>query len=432
MHFFRQKASIGLMERHPLYLPPRKMLEYPFPCFRYTDHKKLVNPNTKLNILNRLAPIAVPFTGFLQKALLFPDSFHGMIIVKVYVDACHSIKRSIEQTLHTIKHSIEPAMKKKIHCGSLVIGLVILFSGCEPGAYTSLSTVTPTVSFQTFYDDLSPYGTWMDYPGYGQVWHPRLDEDFRPYATNGYWVYSNEGWAWESGYNWGWAPFHYGQWTYDDLYGWLWIPGYEWSPAWVTWGMVDDYYAWAPLMPGVNLSVQFGAWRPNNFYWNLCQRNHIHDRDLKNRITRPDGIRDFDHKVSIINNFNTTRTHKQFYSRGPAVNEVEKYSNQRIDRSKLTTVRKVDPEPQNGNKIRVFRPNPVQPAPQHPVQPREYRKVESNQINPIRTPEQRPTRQREEQNQNINRLPVFKGTETPKIPNRENRPQKGRSKNLEF
>ena len=92
------------------------------------------------------------------------------------------------------------------------------------------------VSYQDFYDELSPYGHWVDYPGQGYVWVPDAGADFRPYSTNGHWVWSdNYEWVWVSDYDWGWAPFHYGRWDNDPTYGWYWVPGYEWSPAWVAW-----------------------------------------------------------------------------------------------------------------------------------------------------------------------------------------------------
>ncbi|MFX8813069.1 DUF6600 domain-containing protein, partial [Acinetobacter baumannii] len=78
---------------------------------------------------------------------------------------------------------------------------------------------------------------------------------FTPYRTGGHWVYSNAGWAWASDYNWGWAPFHYGRWAFDPMYGWFWVPGYEWAPAWVSWRSGGGYYGWAPLSPGINISV---------------------------------------------------------------------------------------------------------------------------------------------------------------------------------
>lgn len=41
-----------------------------------------------------------------------------------------------------------------------------------------------SVSFQVFYDQLSPYGSWINYPDYGYVWIPtQVPQGFRPYAT---------------------------------------------------------------------------------------------------------------------------------------------------------------------------------------------------------------------------------------------------------
>ena len=37
------------------------------------------------------------------------------------------------------------------------------------------------VSFQVFYDQLSPYGEWVSYPDYGYVWIPDAGTDFVPY-----------------------------------------------------------------------------------------------------------------------------------------------------------------------------------------------------------------------------------------------------------
>lgn len=304
-------------------------------------------------------------------------------------------------------------MKRIIKSGFLAAVIAVMFTGCFQGNYSTLSTVSATITFQTFYDDLSPYGIWMDYPGYGQVWHPRQEGDFRPYASNGYWIYTSEGWAWFSNYNWGWAPFHYGRWFYDDFYGWLWVPGYEWSPAWVTWGYVDDYYAWAPLMPEVNVSIYFNSWKPNNLYWNLCHRNHIYERNLYNKIERPERVTDFNNRVTVMNNFNTTRTNKLVYSKGPDVTEVEKSINRKIEPITLKTVRKVPAITEPANENKVFRPT----IPQAP-KPSEYKRVENEKVSPIRSNEQKPSLPKVEQNRNIERLPVFKNTpvQTPNVP----------------
>ncbi|HEX8531586.1 MAG TPA: DUF6600 domain-containing protein, partial [Cytophagales bacterium] len=87
-----------------------------------------------------------------------------------------------------------------------------------------------SISFRTFYEELSPYGGWITHPAYGSVWVPDAGRDFQPYATNGYWVMTEYGNTWVSDYPWGWAPFHYGRWFFDDYYGWAWVPGPEWGP----------------------------------------------------------------------------------------------------------------------------------------------------------------------------------------------------------
>lgn len=291
-------------------------------------------------------------------------------------------------------------MKKLIKSGSLLTVFAIILSGCFSSRLSAQPPVSGTITYQSFYDNLSPYGTWIDYPGYGHVWNPRVDEEFRPYATNGNWIYSNEGWGWESNYSWGWAPFHYGRWIYDDYYGWLWIPGYDWSPAWVTWGFVDNYYCWAPLMPEVSVAGQFGDWRPHAFYWNVCSRDHIYDRDIWNRMERPERVNEFFGRISIINNFNTTHRNNLYYSKGPERDEVERFTNRKIDPVSFRDVNKINQTQHKGNVVNVYRP-----AIQVP-QPHEFRKVETSQTRPIRTIDQSPSVQRNEQRNNIDRLPV--------------------------
>src|SRR5690625_4780914 len=91
------------------------------------------------------------------------------------------------------------------------------FTGCMAGrplaeSYPAGQTQGPNVTFDLFYQSLSPYGRWINYKGYGNAWIPRVSRNFRPYATNGHWIYSDYGWTWVSNYRWGWAPFHYGRW----------------------------------------------------------------------------------------------------------------------------------------------------------------------------------------------------------------------------
>lgn len=284
----------------------------------------------------------------------------------------------------------------------------LLFAGCSSSQAVSQAPSSAPITYQTFYDDLSPYGTWIDYPGYGQVWNPSGIDDFRPYVTNGYWDYSNAGWGWFSNYSWGWAPFHYGRWFYDDMYGWLWVPGYDWSPAWVTWGTVGDSYCWAPLLPDVFVGAQFGNWRPPSFYWNFAGRDHIYDRNLSGEVQRQRGVHSNDiNRITIVNNFNTTRVNKRYYSKGPELNEVERYTNRQIQPVSFRDVTKRSDIKHEGNNVNVYRPQVQRTS------PREFRSVEPTRVRPILHEEQ-PVIQRHDQENNIRQLPTQRMESAPR------------------
>lgn len=139
------------------------------------------------------------------------------------------------------------------------------------------------VSFQVFYDDLGPYGHWIQHPTFGYVWLPIVEPDFVPYATRGHWVWTVYGWAWVSEYPWGWAPFHYGRWDYDDDYGWFWVPDVEWGPAWVVWSRCPGYYGWAPMRPGIAISIVIGGgWYPPHHWWTFCHDKYFGRRRIRN------------------------------------------------------------------------------------------------------------------------------------------------------
>lgn len=180
------------------------------------------------------------------------------------------------------------------------------------------------ISYQTFYDELSPHGQWVEYPDHGYVWVPDVEEDFQPYSTNGHWVYNDDyEWVWVSDYDWGWAPFHYGRWDHDDYYGWYWVPGYEWAPAWVAWRDGGDYYGWAPLRPGISININIGGYNPPNRFWCFTPRRYItHQRWYDYRV-------DWRQNVTIINNttiinYNGYRSGSGFRC-GPRRYEAERY-----------------------------------------------------------------------------------------------------------
>ncbi|HTI58758.1 DUF6600 domain-containing protein [Mucilaginibacter sp.] len=212
------------------------------------------------------------------------------------------------------------------------------------------------VTDQQFYDDLEPYGTWVSDPQYGDVWIPDASDDFRPYATNGHWVVTEYGNTWVSDYSWGWAPFHYGRWRYDDYYGWEWVPGHTWAPAWVTWRHGGGYYGWAPLTPGVSISVSFGSGYnvPDN-YWVCAPEAYITSPRIYSYYAPRTRVVNIIHNTTIINN---TYVHNNVtYVSGPRVadirrvthnNNVRVYNVSNTGRPGTTSVR--------NNTINIYRP----------------------------------------------------------------------------
>lgn len=103
-----------------------------------------------------------------------------------------------------------------------------------------------------FFDELVPYGDWVDYKQYGPVWYPTKDvtESWRPYV-NGRWVDTAKGWVFETSEPWGWATYHFGNWIPTMEYGWVWVPGSTWYPSTTTWRIChkEDKKAigWAPV-----------------------------------------------------------------------------------------------------------------------------------------------------------------------------------------
>jgi hypothetical protein len=184
------------------------------------------------------------------------------------------------------------------------------------------------VSYQTFYDQLSPYGQWIQDPDYGYVWMPDVTPDFKPYATNGHWVYTDEGWAWDSDYAWGWAAFHYGRWFFRDGYGWMWVPGNDWAPAWVSWRNSDDYYGWAPMEPGISVSVAYSSgYDPPSHYWCFVPHQYIASPQINNYYMRESNNSTIINRTTVINNTTIINHYgNNRYGAGPDPGEVGRFS----------------------------------------------------------------------------------------------------------
>ena len=87
---------------------------------------------------------------------------------------------------------------KRILKAFLIATIVLLFGAVQNKTSAQVSV---NVSFQSFYDDLSPYGDWISYPEYGYVWRPdNRYNDFQPYRSEGHWAWSDDGWLWVSDY----------------------------------------------------------------------------------------------------------------------------------------------------------------------------------------------------------------------------------------
>ncbi|HEV2481866.1 MAG TPA: DUF6600 domain-containing protein [Puia sp.] len=223
-------------------------------------------------------------------------------------------------------------------------------------------------SYQTFYDQLSPYGQWIQDPDYGYVWMPEVTPDFKPYATNGHWVYTDEGWAWDSGYPWGWAAFHYGRWFFRDGYGWMWIPGNEWAPAWVSWRNSDDYYGWAPMEPGVSVSVAYSSgYNPPPHYWCFVPHQYVASPQINNYYVRETNNVTIINRttvinnVTVINNNNTTIINNHYgnnhYGAGPDPNEVSRFTGAPLRPTPIRESRAPGGGGVNGGSFAVYRPH---------------------------------------------------------------------------
>lgn len=218
------------------------------------------------------------------------------------------------------------------------------------------------ISFQTFYDELSPYGDWIDYPDYGYTWRPRVGSDFRPYATNGHWMYTDGyDWMWNSGYDWGWAPFHYGRWFYDPFYGWMWVPGYEWSPAWVSWRGGGDYYGWAPLRPGISINIGFGSYNPPYDYWTFAPGRYMTSRYISSYYHPWRSNTTIFNNTTIINNYYGGRDSRnsgrqdRVYTNGPRRTDVERYTG-RINTYNVRESNRAGRASVDRNTVSVYRP----------------------------------------------------------------------------
>ncbi len=203
------------------------------------------------------------------------------------------------------------------------------------------------VSYQAFYDQMSPYGQWVYDAQYGNVWVPNVEPGFRPYATDGHWVMTDNGNMWVSDVPWGWAAYHYGRWTYNGYYGWIWIPGYEWAPAWVSWRTGGGYYGWAPMGPG---HVYGGMYEYPDNYWVFVNPNYLYHHNIYNYYERGDmGM--YVHRTNYI-----TYNDRDSRYYGPRREEIERETHHRVEVYRVSDARDANESHMGRHEVSVYRP----------------------------------------------------------------------------
>jgi len=233
----------------------------------------------------------------------------------------------------------------------------------QPGGYYDQQAVEydnqgypvnqPPVGFNDFYDQLSPYGVWVNIAPYGQVWVANVP-NFQPYSTNGYWAYTTYGWTWVSNYPWGWAPFHYGRWGYTNRYGWYWVPGYVWGPAWVAWSSSADMYGWAPLMPGMSFRFNLSINLFPSSYWTFMPGRYMGYNNIGNYYVNRSRNVTIIKNTTIINNYGTENNRR--YSMGPNANDVQRYTGRNIQPLRVSNASDSRNAGVSNDEMRVYRP----------------------------------------------------------------------------
>src|SRR5436305_8976785 len=227
-----------------------------------------------------------------------------------------------------------------------------------------------SVDIGFFYDDLAPYGNWIERPSYGWVWTPRsISTGWRPYQA-GHWVWTDLGWTWVSDEPYGWATYHYGRWYADPELGWVWVPGDQWGPAWVSWQEGTDYIGWAPLPPSVTVSyggVLSVSLAPAAYVF-VPERYFLAPR-ITTYVVPQDRV------VSVYRETRNITVYRQVnnyvYNTGVPVDRIQRVVGRPVQRYQIADARSAQGTRVQGNQVTIFRPQVqranVPPPPQRPA-----------------------------------------------------------------
>lgn len=255
----------------------------------------------------------------------------------------------------------------------------------SPITTTALAPPQEDANISYFYETLAPHGSWHQSSN-GYVWRPNVvssQPDWRPYANDGHWVWTDAGWYWESGYPWGWAAFHYGRWHSDSELGWVWSPDTTWAPAWVSWRHSDSYYGWAPLPPEaryesgvgfsfhdkhVDVNLDFGL---NERDYAFVPSDRFLDLNLGVAVVSRSNAESVYRQTTVVNN-TYVFTGNQIVNNGVPFTQVEQRTHRRLDTVRIADAHfaagtAIRGEVHSRNSIVAFRPAFSYAAPRDPA-----------------------------------------------------------------
>jgi hypothetical protein len=249
------------------------------------------------------------------------------------------------------------------------------------------------VSYNYFYDTLSPYGSWIEIDGYGRCWQPTVvvvNRGWQPYGDRGRWLYTDAGWYWNSDYSWGATTFHYGRWFNHARWGWCWWPDTVWGPSWVSWRYNNDYCGWAPLPPAAyyrpgfgfsyynhSVGFSFGFGLSASYYnfvpWGrFCDSRPWHHRASGAHVTQ------IYNNTTIINNV-VTGDNNRIINHGVPIDQARRHAGREIQQVAIRETRSADRGARgerlerDGRTLVVQRPNIPQSAGDTAASPRHLR-----------------------------------------------------------
>src|SRR5699024_2828077 len=94
--------------------------------------------------------------------------------------------------------------------------------------------------------------------------------------------------------------------------------------AWVTWRRGGGYYGWAPMKPGISISVSFGTgYRVPNRYWTFVPYNNLYTHSI-HRYYQPGRTSTIINNTTVIKK--TYVNNHRTYVSGPSRNNYQKHT----------------------------------------------------------------------------------------------------------